>query len=170
MPLSEPMLTRFTDAYMRHFAIWFKLSAIHLRSRPPLLCAKTNESYNNIWNRIYLVKWRPIQNGQLIAKDIFKLIFLHGNIRIVIQISLKFVTECLTENIPLSEARCPSLLIYIHVCLTNLDLFPHKCIAQNNTNFLSDVIVSVCIEPRMSEHNRKYATDMLCFVLLLLKW
>ena len=43
---------------------------------------------------------RPRQNGRLFADDTFKRIFLNDNIRISIEISLKFVPKGLIKNIP----------------------------------------------------------------------
>ena len=43
---------------------------------------------------------RPRQNGRLFADDTFKRIFLNENIRISTKNSLKFVPQCLINNIP----------------------------------------------------------------------
>ena len=43
---------------------------------------------------------RPRQNGRRFADDTFKRIFLNGNVRISIKISLKFVTKGPINNIP----------------------------------------------------------------------
>ena len=43
---------------------------------------------------------RPIQNGRLFPDDIFKWVFLNGNICISIKISLKFVPKGPIDNIP----------------------------------------------------------------------
>ena len=43
---------------------------------------------------------RPRQNGRHFADDIFKCIFLKENVRISIEISLKFVPRCPINNIP----------------------------------------------------------------------
>ena len=43
---------------------------------------------------------RPGQNGRHFADDTFKTIFLNGNIRISINISLKFVPKVPINNIP----------------------------------------------------------------------
>ena len=74
---------------------------------------------------------RPKQNGRHFPDDIFKCIFVNGNIWISIKISLKIVPEVLINNIPalvhimawrrpgdkpLSEPMLVSLLT--HICLT----------------------------------------------------
>ena len=43
---------------------------------------------------------KPRQNGRLFADDTFKRIFLNENIRISIEISLKFVPKGQINNIP----------------------------------------------------------------------
>ena len=74
---------------------------------------------------------RPRQNGRHFADDTFKRIFLNGNVRISIKISLNFVPKWPIINIPalvqimawrrpgdksLSEAMVVSLLT--HICVT----------------------------------------------------
>ena len=74
---------------------------------------------------------RPRQNGRHFPDDIFKLVFLNENVWIFIKISLKFVSNVLTNNIPplvqimawrwpgdksLSEPMMVSLLT--HICVT----------------------------------------------------
>ena len=74
---------------------------------------------------------RPRQDGRHFPDDIFKCIFLNENVRISIDISLKFVSKGLINNIPaliqimawrrpgdkpLSEAMMESLLT--HMCVT----------------------------------------------------
>ena len=74
---------------------------------------------------------RPRQNGRHFTDDTFKRIFLNENVRISINISLKFVPKGLINNIsalvqimawrrpgdkPLSEAMMESLLT--HICVT----------------------------------------------------
>ena len=73
---------------------------------------------------------RPIQNGRHFADDTFKRIFLKENVRISIEISLKFVPKSPIDNIPalvqimawrrpgdkpISEAMMVSLLT--HICV-----------------------------------------------------
>ena len=73
---------------------------------------------------------RPRQHGRHFADDIFKCIFLNENVWIPIEISLKFVPKCPTNNIPamvqimawrrpgdkpLSEAMMVSLST--HICV-----------------------------------------------------
>ena len=48
----------------------------------------------------FLNSLRPRQNGRLFADDTFKRIFLNENIRISTKNSLKFVPQCLINNIP----------------------------------------------------------------------
>ena len=74
---------------------------------------------------------RPRQNGRYIADDIFKRVFMNENVRISINISLKFVPKGLINNIPalvqimawrrpgdkpLSEPMLVSLST--HICVT----------------------------------------------------
>ena len=103
-PISEPMLTRFTDAYMRRYrGRWFNPS-------------------------------RPRQNGSHLSDDIFKCIFLNENVWISLKISLKFVPNVPINNIPalvlimawrrlgdkpLSEPMMVSLPT--HICVTGLN-------------------------------------------------
>ena len=74
---------------------------------------------------------RPRQNGRHFADDTFKRIFMNENVRIFINISLKFVPKGLIKNIPalvqimawcrpgdkpLSESMMVNLLT--HICVT----------------------------------------------------
>ena len=66
---------------------------------------------------------RPRQNGRHFADDTFKRIFVNENVRISINISLKFVPKGLINNIlrrpgdkPLSEPMMVNLLA--HICVT----------------------------------------------------
>ena len=74
---------------------------------------------------------RPRQNGRHFAEDIFKRIFMNKNVRISINISLKFVPKGIINNIPalvqvmawcrpgdkpLSEPMMVNLLT--HICVT----------------------------------------------------
>ena len=78
-----------------------------------------------------IITLRPRQNGRHFADDVFKCIFLNGNLWISIKISLKFVPDCQINNIPalvqimawrrpgdkpLSEPRMECLLT--HICVT----------------------------------------------------
>ena len=80
---------------------------------------------------ILLNSLRPRQNGRRFADDTFKRIFLNENVRISIQISLKFVPKGPINNdpalvqimawrrsgdMPLSEPMMVSLLM--HICFT----------------------------------------------------
>ena len=82
---------------------------------------------------------RPRRNGRAFADDIFKCIFLNENVRIPIEISLKFVPKGPINNIPslvqimawrrqgdkpLSEPMIVSLLM--HICVTRAQWV--KCI------------------------------------------
>ena len=89
---------------------------------------------------IVLNTMRPIQNSHHFPDDIFKCIFFNENVQISIEILLKFVPDCLNNNIlalvqimawrrpgdkPLSEPVMISLLK--HICVTrpkwtNIDL------------------------------------------------
>ena len=75
---------------------------------------------------------RPRQNGRHFADNTFKRIFMNENVRISINISLKFVSKCLIKNIPalvqimawrrpgdkpLSEPMIINLLT--HICILN---------------------------------------------------
>ena len=48
----------------------------------------------------YVNTLRPRQNGRQFADDTFKRIFMNENVRISINISLKFVPKGLINNIP----------------------------------------------------------------------
>ena len=50
--------------------------------------------------QITLITLRPRQNGRHLPDDIFKCIFLNGNLRFFIKISLKFVPKGPINNIP----------------------------------------------------------------------
>ena len=82
-------------------------------------------------NLNYFNTLRPRQNGRRFADDTFKCIFLNGNVRISIKISLKFVPKGPINNNPalvqimawhqsgdkpLSEPMMVSLLM--HICVT----------------------------------------------------
>ena len=54
-----------------------------------------HESYCILLNTL-----RPRQNGHHFADDTFKRIFVNANVRILIEISLKFVPKCPINNIP----------------------------------------------------------------------
>ena len=83
-----------------------------------------------LWIIIPLNTLRPRQNGRHFPDDIFKRIFLNGNVRIALKISLKFVPKGTIDNISvvqimargrpgdmqLSESMMVSLLI--HICVT----------------------------------------------------
>ena len=81
---------------------------------------------------------RPTQNGRHIADDTFKRIFVNENVRILIEISLKFVPKGPINNIPalvqimvwcrpgdkpLSEPMMVSSLT--HICVTRPQLVNH---------------------------------------------
>ena len=81
---------------------------------------------------------RPRQNGRRFADDLFKCIFMNENVRISIEISLKFVRKGPIDNIPalvqimawrrsgdkpLSEAMAFSLLT--HICVTRPQWVQH---------------------------------------------
>ena len=83
------------------------------------------------WPNVPLFSLRPRQNGRYFADDIFKPIFLNENIRVSIEISLKFVPKVPINNIPalvqimawrrpgdkpLSEPMMVCLLT--HICVT----------------------------------------------------
>ena len=82
---------------------------------------------------------RPRQNGRHFADDMFKCIFLNGNVRISIKISLKFLPKDPINSIPslvqimawrqpgnkpLSEPMMVSLLT--HVCVTRPQWVKHQ--------------------------------------------
>ena len=94
------------------------------------LCTSTVETFYNTINTL-----RPRQNGRHFADDTFKCIFLKENVRISIEISLKFVPRSPIDNIPalfqvmawrrwgdkpLSEAMMVSLLT--HICVARPQL------------------------------------------------
>ena len=61
---------------------------------------KQNE---NIYHRVHFNSvntLRPKQNGHYLADDTFKHIFLNKNVRILIKISLKFISKGPINNIP----------------------------------------------------------------------
>ena len=74
----------------------------------PMICIsineptyKTNTHCQSSFVFINMVNtWRPRQNGRHFADDTFKCIFMNENVRISINISLKFVPKSLINNIP----------------------------------------------------------------------
>ena len=92
---------------------------------------------------------RPRQNGRPFPDDIFKLIFLYENVRILIKISLKLVPNGVINNIPalvqimashrpgdkpISEPMMVNLLT--HICIT----LPQRVNSQQH----DDVMASQC--------------------------
>ena len=84
-----------------------------------------------LWHMAHLNTLRPRQNGRHFVEDTFKRIFMNENVRILTNISLKFVPKCLINNIPalvqimawrrpddkaLSEPMMVNLLT--HICVT----------------------------------------------------
>ena len=74
---------------------------------------------------------RPRQNGRHFADDTFKCIFMNENVRISINISLKFVPKGLTNNIPAlvqilawrrpgDKPLCEPVMVNLltHICVT----------------------------------------------------
>ena len=74
------------------YICWF-ITVCVLRSAPALYC-----SHDFIHKRINTL--RPKQDGCRLPDDIFKCIFFHENILILIKISLKFVPKVRINNIP----------------------------------------------------------------------
>ena len=75
-------------------------------------------------------KLRPEQNGKHIADDIFKHIFLNENLRIFIQISLKFV---LPEHLIDSMSSLVKVMAWRHVTQYNDAIWQYK--ARNRKTF-----------------------------------
>ena len=62
---------------------------------------------------------RPRQNGRHFADDIFKRIFLNGNVWISINIPLKFVPAGHINNIPaLVQTEPMTVSLLKHICVT----------------------------------------------------
>ena len=66
---------------------------------------------------------RPRQNGRHFADDIFKCIFVNGNVWIPIKISLKFVPKGPISNIPalvqiMAWRRAMMVSLPTHICVT----------------------------------------------------
>ena len=88
-------------------------------------------SISKTWSNFTISTLRPRQNGRRFADDTFRCTFLNENVRILIKISLKFVSKGPIKNIPalvqimawrrsgdkpLSEPMMVSLLT--HICVT----------------------------------------------------
>ena len=103
-------------------------SSTWILCRSKLAAAETTvvKSYNILFNTL-----RPRQNDRQFPDNIFKCIFLNGNVCILIKISLKFVSKVPIDNISalvqiigwhqrgnklLSEPKVVSLLM--HICTT----------------------------------------------------
>ena len=61
---------------------------------------RTAPSHKQHWGYWSYNTLRPRQNGRLFPDDIFKCIFLNANVWIVLEISLKFVSNVRIDNIP----------------------------------------------------------------------
>ena len=79
-----------------------------------------------------LIRLRPQQNGRHCADDPFKRIFLNESVRILIQISVKFVPKrpinnilaliqimagCRPDDKPLSQPLMVRLPMHIYICI-----------------------------------------------------
>ena len=111
-------------------ASYFLVSVLML-NQSILEGVETFGAHRNVVWVTFLNTLRPRQNGRHLPDDIFKCIFVNGNIWISIKISLKIVPEVLINNIPalvqimawrrpgdkpLSEPMLVSLLT--HICVT----------------------------------------------------
>ena len=117
-----------------------------------------------LWGTFLVINTlRPRQNGRHFAEDIFKRIFMNKNVRISINISLKFVPKGLINNIPalvqimawcrpgdkpLSEPMMVNLLT--HICVTRPQwvkimalLIRHRETFPEHKHFLR-VILVIC--------------------------
>ena len=120
----------FGASYIRYFTVWCHLTDCpqNISKDLNVSCALLPRSPSRLSPINTL---RPIQNGRHFADDTFKLIFIDENVRILIIISLKFVSKCLINNIPalvqimawrqpgdkpLSEQMMVNLLT--HICVT----------------------------------------------------
>ena len=83
-------------------------------------------------SRVLVNTLRPKQNGRHFADDTFKCIFLNANVRISIEISLKFVFKGAINNIPalvqIMAWRRPGDEPLSETMLVSL--LTHKCITQ----------------------------------------
>ena len=111
-----------TFVYLHNFTIEYGFEEYLLQVHNVLRKGRFPENINTL---------RPRQNGRHSADDTFKRIFMNENVRISINISLKFVPKGLINNIPtlvqimawrllgdkpLSEPMVVSLLT--HICVT----------------------------------------------------
>ena len=121
-------------------------------SGPILLVYITVWKLVNDENIICVNTLGPTQNSRHFAGDVFKWIFLNGNVWILLKILLKFIPQVLFNNLPalvqimswrrlgdkpLSEAMTVSLLA--HICVTRpqwVNIFFHK----NNITLLMSFI------------------------------
>ena len=102
---------------------------------------------------------RPRQNGRHFADNTFKRIFLNENVRISIEISLKFVPKGPINNIPalvqimawhqsgdkpLSEPMMVSLLT--HVCVTRPQWVNTFRLRQNGRHFAEDIFKCIFLK------------------------
>ena len=85
----------------------------------------------NQWQRSILTHWGRDKNGRYFAEDTFKFIFLNENVRISIEISLKFVPKGPINNIPAlfqimawrrlgAKPLCEPIMVRLlmHICVT----------------------------------------------------
>ena len=144
-------LTRSTQQWVADMpeTIWSPCSKLHAS------IWNVSESYHILYQMFNSAKAfhfapLPTQNGKIIAlksrqngchfaADIFKWIFLNKNVWVLIEISLKFVSNCPIDNIPalvqimawrrpgdkpLSEPMVAGLLM--HICVNELIQYMHK--------------------------------------------
>ena len=75
---------------------------------PPLTCTALAQCSGQVWNYALANKWHPThsntlrqrENGRHFPDDNFKCIFMDGNVKISIKMSLKFVPKAPINNIP----------------------------------------------------------------------
>ena len=121
----------FTDksTTIQVMACWYHAKQCHRVSL--IIGTSYNQSCQYCFRFVFLNTLRPRQNGRHFADDAFKRIFMNENVRISINISLKFVPKSLINNIPamvqimawrrpgdkpLSEPMMVNLLT--HICVT----------------------------------------------------
>ena len=119
---------------------WWKLRSMFYLHHCRFVC--NIRLYKPLWRTVHgqtrdnahVNTLRPKQNGRHFSEDIFKCIFLNGNVQITIKISLKFVPKGPINNVPaliqkmawrpgdkpLSEPMTVRLLIYASLGLNEL--------------------------------------------------
>ena len=114
---------------------------------------------------------RPRQNGRRLADDTLKCIFLNGNVRISIKISLKFVPKgpinnnpalvwimawCRPGDKPLSETMM--VILPMHICVTRPQ--SQSMMAHNGSTEIRVLFICLSLQ-RVQTNHHDYSNDLL---------